>query len=150
MMTPDDFKDMIAHNGTREIIVTPKMIEEVKRLSGLGLKRTDIAAYFGIAYSTLKKKATENLDLRIAFRQGKAEQTAEVAGELIQQIRDGNTTATVFYLKTQAGWKEPDNVVNQEEEDEDEKAPPENLELNTKDPIEAAKAYQQFMLRGKK
>ena len=125
------------------------MIEEVKRLSGLGLRRSDIAAYFGMAYSTLCKKAASNPELRIAFKQGKAQQVSEVAGELITQIRQGSTSATIFYLKTQAGWKEPD-VVAPEDEDEEDKAPQENLEITTNDPIEAAKSYQQFMQRGKK
>lgn len=147
-MTPQDFLDMLSISSTG-IKVTPKMIEEVKRLSGLGLRRSDIAAYFGMAYSTLCKKAAANPELRIAFKQGKAQQVSEVAGELITQIRQGSTSATIFYLKTQAGWKEPD-VVAPEDEDEEDKAPQENLEITTNDPIEAAKSYQQFMQRGKK
>ena len=147
MWSEQDFLDTLTP-GSHEIRVTPRMIEESKRLAGLGMKQKDMAAYFGIGYTTFRSKITKNDALRVAVRQGKASMVSEVAGELIQQIRDGNTTATIFYLKTQAGWCEPDDIVK-DDEDEDDKAPPENLELNTKDPIEAAKAYQQLMLRGK-
>ena len=31
-----------------------------------------------------------------------------MANDLLQQTREGNTAAMMFYLKTQAGWRETD------------------------------------------
>lgn len=148
MFTDEDFNDMIAP-GSKEILVTPKMITETQRLAGLGLTVVDIAAYFGFTDRTWHKKANEHPELRTAFKRGKAKQISEVAGELFRQIQEGSTQATIFYLKTQAGWKEPDDAKPSQVYLEDDEKVIDELDITTNDPTEAARAYQQFMLRGK-
>jgi hypothetical protein len=49
---------------------------------------------------TLAKHCREELDI------GKAETIAKVAGSLVKKALNGDTTSAIFYLKTQAGWKE--------------------------------------------
>ena len=48
---------------------------------------------------------------------------------------------TMFWIKTQCEWSETGRVASEENGQRTHK----NLKLNTKDPIEAAKRYQQFM-----
>jgi len=38
-----------------------------------------------------------------------------VGQSLIQQAMDGNTSASIFYMKTQAGWRETDQDVSRQE-----------------------------------
>ncbi|PWE30003.1 hypothetical protein DDZ14_16320 [Maritimibacter sp. 55A14] len=40
------------------------------------------------------------------YKRGKAKAIAHVANGLLQKARAGDTTSTIFYLKTQAGWWE--------------------------------------------
>ena len=139
------------HKGGREValVFTEEMLKEVEVLAGRGLTQKQIAGYFGIGLSTIENYARNNPDLKKALVRGKSKTISFVAGKLIEQIKAGSTSATIFYLKTQAGWAEPDPNNPPPPDDDEEKAPPQKLELNTKDPNEAAKVYQQIMLRGK-
>ena len=40
----------------------------------------------------------------------KAETIAKVAGTLVNKALKGDTASAIFYLKTQAGWRETSNV----------------------------------------
>ena len=40
------------------------------------------------------------------YKKGKAKAIQKMAGGLIEQAVSGNTAAAIFYLKTQAGWKD--------------------------------------------
>lgn len=44
------------------------------------------------------------------LKKGKARAIGDVARGLIQQARDGNMAAAMFYLKTQAGWREKQDI----------------------------------------
>jgi hypothetical protein len=54
--------------------------------------------------TTLYKLATEEL------QQGQASAKLYVAGKLLDAIKRGNIAATIFYLKTRAGWQETHRV----------------------------------------
>lgn len=49
-------------------------------------------------------------EVRERYKKGKAKAIGAVAQGLLQQARDGNTTAAMFYLKTQAGWRETQQI----------------------------------------
>lgn len=74
--------------------------ETVKRLSALGTRYADIATRLRISDETLTKYYKEELEF------GKIDANAAVAGTLFSRARAGNMTAAIFWLKTQAGWKE--------------------------------------------
>jgi hypothetical protein len=40
------------------------------------------------------------------YKKGKSRAIADIAGSLISKARDGDTASAIFYLKTQAGWRE--------------------------------------------
>ena len=44
------------------------------------------------------------------YKRGKAKAIAHVANGLLQKARAGDTTSAIFYLKTQAGWRETTEI----------------------------------------
>lgn len=73
---------------------------DVERLAGLGLPQRMIAAFIGIADKTLSKH------YEVEINKGKAVAGSKVAQVLFEQCMAGNTTALIFWAKTQMGWKE--------------------------------------------
>jgi hypothetical protein len=41
-----------------------------------------------------------------SYKRGKAKAIGAIGQSLLKQAREGNLGAQIFYLKTQAGWKE--------------------------------------------
>ena len=88
------------------------LIEENKRLRQIC--RGQMADYFGIGENTLRSVEQRQPEVLEAYKRGRGKAIAGVAGNLISQARNGNTTAAIFYLKTQAGWRETDAPQNQQ------------------------------------
>lgn len=72
------------------------------------LSKGQIADYLGVARSTFDAILERDEDVFIQYKKGRAIAINTVAKGLVQQAIDGNTTAAIFYLKTQAGWRETD------------------------------------------
>ena len=90
-------------------ITKPKIeinLKQVEALAARGLTQQQIADSLGISESTLYTNKRENVDFAEAIKRGKAKGIATVTNKLFAKIEEGNLTATIFYLKTQAGWKE--------------------------------------------
>jgi hypothetical protein len=45
-------------------------------------------------------------DIAARYKRGKSKAIAHVAKGLLQKAREGDRTCSIFYLKTQAGWRE--------------------------------------------
>ncbi len=91
------------------MITKPKIqidLAKVESLAANGLTQEQIAAALGISESTLTKRKKENTDFTDAIKRGKAKGIALVTNKLMESIKGGNMTAMIFFLKTQAGWKE--------------------------------------------
>ena len=78
--------------------------KRIRLYSCLGLTQEQIAAVFGKSVETIVKYCRDELDA------GKAETIAKVAGTLVNKALKGDTASAIFYLKTQAGWRETSNV----------------------------------------
>lgn len=91
--------------GRPKINLTPEQIEQVGKLASV-LTLEQIADFLGISDRTLRTRMQEDPTILSAYKSGKQKAVAGVATSLLQQARDGNTTAMIFYLKTQAGWRE--------------------------------------------
>lgn len=130
-----------------EFVVSPELVKDAETLSGRGLTRKQVADYFGISERHLYAKMNEYPDLKAALTQGKAKTISFVSGKLIEQIKMGDVRAMIFYLKTQAGWRDVNALAVEQEPDNNDT---DDLKLNTSDPNEASKIYQQIMLKGKK
>lgn len=80
---------------------------EVETLAAV-LSQEQIADYFGIARTTFYELMKREPDISERYKKGKARAIDDVAQGLLQRARDGDTASAIFYLKTQAGWKETD------------------------------------------
>jgi hypothetical protein len=92
-------------------ILTDDEIDQVERLAPV-LRLADIADFLGMHEVTLHKKMRADPRVRQAYKRGKARAIAGVGSSLLQQARDGNLTAMIFYLKTQGRWRETWRIEN--------------------------------------
>ena len=91
--------------GRPPVVLTPKQIDEVETLSAV-LSQEQIADYFGINRNTFHNITKRQPEVYERYKKGKAKAIQKMAGGLIEQATSGNTAAAIFYLKTQAGWKD--------------------------------------------
>lgn len=97
-----------SHGGYREgsgrpaFVPTEKDRKEVEALSGVGLPEEQIATLIsgGISRDTLRKYFDKELV------SGKAKANSQVAKTLWQKATSGDTTAAIWWTKTQMRWKE--------------------------------------------
>ena len=78
---------------------------EVETLAAL-LSQDQIADYFGVCRNTFRAICERDPEVGERYKRGKAKAIAHVANGLLQKARSGCTTSSIFYLKTQAGWRE--------------------------------------------
>lgn len=89
--------------GRPKTVLTDEQIGEIEVLAK-DLTIEQIADYFAIGASTFYRVKQEDLRVSTAYKKGKATGIKEVASKLRALIDQGDTTAIIFYLKTQAGW----------------------------------------------
>lgn len=70
------------------------------------LNQTQIADLLDISDKTFRAILKRDRAARSAYKRGKASATQEIAHSLIKEAKGGNISAAIFYLKTQAGWRE--------------------------------------------
>lgn len=92
--------------GARSIEVTDEHVRQVHDLAGHGLTQEQIADFLGWSARTLRNKISDDERLDAAYKSGRAIAINEVAKGLYQRAKDGDNTAAIFYLKTQAQWRE--------------------------------------------
>jgi hypothetical protein len=93
--------------GRKPKTLTPDQIKEVETIAAL-LSQDQMADYFGITRPTLVAMMERDHEIALRYKKGKARAIGMVAKGLLQEARNGNLTAMMFYLKTQAGWREKD------------------------------------------
>ena len=86
--------------------------EQKAQVEGLAayLSTEQMADYFGITRNTFAAMMKRDPDIFERYKRGKAKAIGAVAQGLLQKARDGDTTSAIFYLKTQAGWRETQNL----------------------------------------
>ena len=70
----------------------------------IGTPQSVIADILGIDDKTLRKHYREELD------QARAKANATIGGALFNKAKGGDTAAMIFWMKTQAGWRETNRV----------------------------------------
>ena len=86
--------------GRPEYKKTEEDAKNVEALTIAGVPQKLICEILKISEPTLRKHYRSELDT------SKAKANAVISQALFKQARDGNITAQIFWLKTQAGWRE--------------------------------------------
>ena len=95
--------------GRPEIVLTDEQREQVEKLAAY-LSQEQIADYFGIGKTTWFAIIQRDPDISERYKRGKAKAIGAVAQGLLQKARSGDNAASMFYLKTQAGWREKQEI----------------------------------------
>ena len=98
--------------GRPAVELTAEQIIELKALAAV-LNKSQVADYFGICENTLRAIEKRQPEVSAAYKKGRVNQIAGMGSNLIQLAKKGNVTANIFYLKTQAGWKESEPEVQE-------------------------------------
>lgn len=91
--------------GRPLIVLTDEQRNELETLAAV-LNVEQIADYFGISRRVFYDIMERDKEVSAQYKKGKAKAVGFVAQNLIQKARSGDLGAQIFYLKTQAGWKE--------------------------------------------
>jgi len=105
--------------GRHPICLTEAQKAEVETLAAV-LTSEQVADYFGIGRRTFYAMMQRDEEIAARYKRGKAKAIGVIAQGLINKARSGDTASMIFFLKTQAGWRETNRVehlVQEEEED---------------------------------
>jgi hypothetical protein len=91
--------------GRPMIVFDEAQIAQVEALAAVMSKR-QLCDYMSVGETTFREIEGRQPEVSDAYKKGKAKAIGSVGQSLIQQARNGNITAAIFYLKTQAGWRE--------------------------------------------
>lgn len=96
---------------SKKVELSDRELIELEALSAV-LNQKQLADYFGITERTIRNLMDRDENARSAYKKGKSKAIASVGSSLLSNAKSGNVTAQIFYLKTQAGWREdaPDVV----------------------------------------
>lgn len=94
--------------GRHPIDLSEAQKAEVETLAAV-LSAEQIADYFGIGRTTFFAMIRRDEEIAERYKRGKARAIGAIgaiAQSLITKARAGDTASMIFYLKTQAGWRE--------------------------------------------
>ena len=94
---------MCAHT---KLEITDELIARVEALAAQGLTYEQIASSLGTSRATLDRRRKDSEQLEAAIKAGKAKGIAKVSNALFKAATNGNITAQIFFLKSQAGWND--------------------------------------------
>lgn len=98
---------------SRKLIeLTEEQIVTVENMAAR-LTQSQMADFLGIGERTLRDIMNRDERVSAAYKKGKSRQIAKVAGWLFDKCEAGDTTAMIFFLKTQAGWRETEREITE-------------------------------------
>jgi IS30 family transposase len=95
--------------GRRAKELTADQKAQVEALAAY-LSQDQIADYLGITRPTFSAMMDRDPEIALRYKRGKSKAVGLVAQGLLQKARSGDTTSAIFYLKTQAGWRETQKI----------------------------------------
>ncbi len=98
--------------GRPTVVFDLQQVAQVEALAAV-LNKAQLADYFNICENTLREVEARQPEVFEAYKRGRSKAIAGVGSNLIAQARKGNITAAIFYLKTQAGWKESTETLDE-------------------------------------
>lgn len=97
-----------AKRGRPPIGRSEEIAKAVQLHTLVGTPQPTLAKILGMSTETMTKYYREELDT------AKAQANASIAGRLYKKAMDGDTTAMIFWLKTQARWTERIDISNED------------------------------------
>lgn len=91
--------------GRKPITLDEEQRAQVEALAAC-LSQDQIADYLGTSRPTFAAIMERDPDVSLRYKRGKAKAIQDVAEGLLMKARGGDTASAIFYLKTQAGWRE--------------------------------------------
>jgi len=95
--------------GRPKVVLTDEQRKEVSTLAAI-LNAEQIADYFGISRTTFFQILDRDDEVSVLYKKGRAKAIGNAARNIITASNAGNVSASIFYLKTQGGWKETQQV----------------------------------------
>lgn len=95
--------------GRKKIELKPEQIKEVETLAAV-LTVEQIADYFSISRKTFYNLMERNEEIFTHYKKGRAKAVQNIAQNLIKKAQNGDLGAQIFFLKTQAGWKDTSHI----------------------------------------
>ena len=92
--------------GRPPILLTDEQKKKVRELASI-CTTEQIADYLGISRTTFFEILNRDDEISVLYKKGKAEGHNFVASKLMERVQKDDTSAMIFYLKTQSRWKEP-------------------------------------------
>ena len=94
-----------AYNPKPPKVLDDTQLEQLEALASF-LTIPQISDYFMIAPRTFNRIISRQPEAMARYKKGKSNAIFSVANSLLNKARGGDTTAQIFFLKTQAGWTE--------------------------------------------
>jgi len=95
--------------GTPLTVITDAQLEQIEKLASV-LSKQQIADYLGVGRTTFYDIEQRQPEVAEHYNRGKSKAIDSVAQGLLQKAQSGDTQSAIFYLKTQAGWKEKQDI----------------------------------------
>ena len=116
------------NGGKPQKVLNDAEIMQVEALASV-LSIKQIADYFGMVRNTFYAIMERQPEVFEHYKKGKSKAISSVGQGLLQKAINGDTASAIFYLKTQAGWKEKQDV-NIDLQSSDGTMTPQTLNLN--------------------
>lgn len=104
----DDCEE-VNKGGRPTTVLDDDQLEQVEKLASM-LSTEQLADFLGIGRTTFYEVMKRQPEVSERYKRGRAKVIGTVAKNLIQKATSGDNQAMIFYLKTQAGWKETTHV----------------------------------------
>ena len=88
--------------GPKAFEFTEEVYQKIEELAGQGLNERDIAYCIGMHPTTFSEKKYKLEKLRESVKKGQAQGLQTVTSCLMDQVKSGNPTSTIFYLKNRS------------------------------------------------
>ena len=108
MSNYDEHED-VNKGGRPTTVLDDDQLEQVEKLASM-LSTEQLADFLGIGRTTFYEVMKRQPEVSERYKRGRAKVIGNVAKNLIQKATSGDNQAMIFYLKTQAGWKETTHV----------------------------------------
>ncbi len=95
--------------GRPKVTLSDEQAAQVEALASI-MSLEMIADFLGISKVTFYAIMERQPEVSLRYKRGKANAIGSVAKSLLAKARSGDTASMIFYLKTQAGWRETNNM----------------------------------------